>query len=49
MTLINLVVKDVLERPVEFDLLSLPLYLVCQPPRLVRDVITTPSSSFLRP
>ena len=42
-------VKDVLGRPIEFDLLSLPLYLVCQLPRLVREVLLDPPSHAIRP
>ena len=42
-------VKDVLGRPVEFALLSLPLYMICQLPRLVREVLSSPPSRSIRP
>ena len=42
-------VQDVLGRPVDFSLLSLPLYLVGQLSRLVRDVLAAPPSRPVRP
>lgn len=42
-------VQDVLGRPVDFSLLSLPLYLVGQVPRLVRDVLGAPPAQPIRP
>lgn len=42
-------VRDVLGRPVEFALLSLPLYMVCQLPRLVREALAVPPSGAIRP
>ena len=42
-------VQDVLGRPADFSFLSLPIYMVGQLPRLVRDVLAAPPSRPVRP